>query len=289
MRLHGRLDDPGGQLQEALVEAPLEDDRALDEEDHLLDDPGRVTPAADAVQALEDLAPAFLLLRLDARGPQRLDVGIGLGQLDLVTGEAVTVGQVPGLDAGHLEPDRLLVELGAEPADGPREAQAVLLPDHRLAEAEPAHDRLEPLGQGLGDRPARNDHAEEAVSHLEVVLGDPLLAREAGGGFLPQMLRRPLHPAIGLALGDLGNEKRDPAAARRARFRPPPARAASARGAALRPRGRRMPAAPRSRSQTAGSARDSRSFRRRCERACERDRCRRRARSPRSPRARRAG
>ena len=118
VRLHRRLDDAWRQLQEALVEAPLEHDRALDQEDDLLDHPGRVAPAADRIEPLEDLAAALVLVGLDPGSPQDLDVLVGARQLDLAAREAVPVGQVSGFEPGDRDLQRRLVELGAEPAHG---------------------------------------------------------------------------------------------------------------------------------------------------------------------------
>ena len=209
VRLHGRLDDAPRKLQEPLVEAALEHGRALDKEDDLFDDAGGVAPAADRVESLDDQAAALVLLRLDTRRTEHLDVLVCPPQLDLAAREPVPVGQVAGLEPGHVDLQRLPVELGAQPADGPREAEPVLLPDHRLAEGQSLDDRRELLGQRLRDRPARDDDAEKAVAHHEVLHGDALLAGEPRRRCVPQVLRRALHPAVGLVFGNLGHEQRE--------------------------------------------------------------------------------
>ena len=256
MRLHRRLDDARRELEETLVEAPLEHRRALDEEHHLLEHAGGVAPTADRVEPLDDLAAALVLLRLDAGGSQHLDILVGARQLHLAARKAVAVRQVTRLQPGDLDLHRCLVELRAEPAHRPGEAQPILLPDHRLAERQAVDDGGELLGQGLRDRTPGHDHAEKAVARLELVLGDALLAGKPGSGLLPQVLGRAPEPSG----RPHARRPRSPAgptgAARRTRC-PPRARAASARGAAPRPRGTQRPAAPRSRSQTAGSARAS--------------------------------
>ena len=119
MRLHRCLDHPGRKLEEALVEAPGEDDGALDEEDDLLEHAGGVAPAADRVEPVEDLAAALALLRLDARGAQHLDVLVRPRHLHLAPGEAVAVREMPGFEPRDPDLQGRLVELRAQPAHRP--------------------------------------------------------------------------------------------------------------------------------------------------------------------------
>ena len=72
--LHRRLDHPRRQREEALVEAALQHDRALDEVDDLVELPERVAPAFG--QPRDDLPPALGRVRLDAVRPQRLGVAL---------------------------------------------------------------------------------------------------------------------------------------------------------------------------------------------------------------------
>ena len=161
-----------------------------------------------------------------------------------------------GLEPGHLDLQRLPVELRAEPAHGPREAQPVLLPDHRLAEGQALDDRGELLGQapprsaGPGRRRRESRRAPPARPRRRPACGrtpPPPCPAGAPAGPAPSGRARARRPRARTARG----------AADRRRRCPPPAPAASARAAAPRPRGTPRPVAPRSRSQTAGSARDS--------------------------------
>ena len=286
VRLHRRLDHARRQLQVTLVEAPFEHHGALDEEDDLLEHARGIAPAADRVEPLEDLSSALVLLRLDAGGAEHLDVLVGPRHLDLAAGKAVAVGQVAGLEPRHLHLQRGLVELRAQPADRSGEAQATLLPEHRL-ERKALDDGGELLGQRLRDGPTRHDDAQEAVAQLEILLVDALLAGETRRRLLAQVLGRPLHPAIRLALGDLGHEESEPArpdidASPQLRK---PALAELRLGLAARG-GRQLFAADLKQQARQGTPRRARP---RAGRGCGRDRCSRRARSPRSPRAHRGG
>ena len=67
MGLHRRLDDPRGETQEALVEAPLEHRRPFDEVDGFVRYAERVAPAADCVEPFDDAGAALVEARLDPR------------------------------------------------------------------------------------------------------------------------------------------------------------------------------------------------------------------------------
>ena len=180
-----------------------------------------------------------------------------------------------------------VVELRAEPADGPRKAEARVVPAHRLREREPADDLVQPLGQRLEERPARDEHAQQAVAHLEVAHRDTLLLRKALGSPFPQVLGRPLDPLVRLPLGEVVHEQHEPARADK--------HAALSQlrqlGAKLRLRlsaGRGGQLLAPDLKQQAGQSSPRRAGRP-CARACEPGRCTRRAPSPRWRRARPEG
>ena len=162
---------------------------------------------------------------------------------------------------------RLAVELRAEPADRPREAQPAARPAHRLREREPAHDRGEPLRQRpRRARRPRTRRPDEAVAPLELVGRDAVAAREALGRLRRRAssskAMRSAGPGallVGRALGQVVDDEREPPRpdverrpARRRAWLRHELRQLRARLAA----GRRR-AAPRSRSQAAASAASS--------------------------------
>ena len=123
----------------------------------------------------------------------------------------MAVGQVAGLEPRHPTFSVVLSSF-AQPADRSGEAQATLLPEHRLPGTQgPRRRGGELLGQRLRDGPTRHDDAQEAVAQLEILLVDALLAGETRRRLLAQVLGRPLHPTIRLALGDRGHEESEPA------------------------------------------------------------------------------
>ena len=209
MRLHRRHDHAFGQLEEALVERALEDDRALDEMHDLVQDAGGVAPLAEPIEALRDLAQALCPIRLDARLAQRLRVRARRRDLDRAVREAVAVRDVAARRNRHV--DRLGVEEGADPADGPREAETALVPAHRAGEGEPAHDLLEALRQHLGERLAGNRDAEEPLSRLELRHGDAVAPCKSLRRPLGERLRRAFHPLVGRPLLELVQDEGEPA------------------------------------------------------------------------------
>src|SRR5205085_1980892 len=72
--LHRRLDHALGEREIALVEAPLEHERPLDEVDHLAQDARRVAPLAERVEAFADQA---LPLGRARRNPPRVSTPAG--------------------------------------------------------------------------------------------------------------------------------------------------------------------------------------------------------------------
>ena len=213
--------------------------------------------------------------------------------LDLAAREAVPVGRCR-TRGRRPRPDRLLVELRAEPAD--RAARSAGRPSPRPStcrSARPATISASRSGSASSiGRPGTVD-PEEAVAHLEIVHGDALLAREAlAAAFSRSVLGRapaPTRPARARAA--LVDEEREPPRTDEDACRlPPKRRQPSARAAA--PRASRHAEAGSS-SQPISSSRlgkglhvelgDARA------RGCEPGRCTRPARSRRSRRARPAG
>ena len=182
---------------------------------------------------------------------------------------------------------RPVVELRAEPAHGARKAEAGVVPAHRLREREPADDLVQPLGQRIEERPAGHEHAQETVADLEVVHAHALLLRKALRGLLPQVLGRPLDPLVRLPLGEVVDEKHEPARAdEHAAFSQLRQLGAQLRLRLRAGRGGQL-LAPDLKQQAGQSS--PRRAGRPCARACEPGRCTRRAPSPRWRRARPAG
>ena len=72
--LHRGHDHSFGQREKALVEAPLEDDRALGEVDDLVEDARRIAPAADPIELGDDRPSPLGCVGLDSRAAQHLRV-----------------------------------------------------------------------------------------------------------------------------------------------------------------------------------------------------------------------
>ena len=148
MGLHRGHDHAFRQVEEALVEAPLENERRLDEIHHLLQDPGRVPPLAGRVEALDDQSAPLRRVGLDLCFTQDGLVSRGLRYLDRAGDEAMAVGDAARGDRLRADLDRLCVQLRADPPDRPREAEVELaVPDHGLAGGEASHDLPEPLAE----------------------------------------------------------------------------------------------------------------------------------------------
>ena len=210
MRLHRSLDHARRQLEEALVERADDDRRALDQVQHLLELAEQVAPRPHRVELLDDQAAPLALVGLDPRVAQVAEVGARVEDLQLGVREAVAEGEAAGADACHLELDRLGVELGEQPAQGPREAQAAGVPGHRLAEGEAAHDLGQQRRQHLAHRLARHLDAEAAVALDQVGRQLAVLAREARDRLLVHRRRRALDPGVGGALGQALDDDRQP-------------------------------------------------------------------------------
>ena len=203
--LHRRLDHALRQREVALVEAALEHERPLDEVDHLTENPGGVAPLAELVEPLADHALALGRVGLDPGGAERLLVGLRARDLDLAGEEAPP-------ERRAVAPQRLLVELLAGPADRSREAVAALVPAHRLREGEPVDDAPHPVEEQLAPQLlARNARPQEAVAHLELVLGQAVLAREAGRRLLAPRLGRALHGRVRCPLRQVVDADGEPA------------------------------------------------------------------------------
>ena len=207
MGLHRGLDDAPRKRQEALVEFPFEHGRPLGQVDDLGQHPLVRLGQPELLEAGADRGVAPPLVRLHIGPTHRLEVGAGRRDRHLPVRDAVTVGRAT--EALH----GLLVELGAEPAHRPGEAEPGVVPAHRLREGETADDLVEPLGQRIEERTARHEHPQEAVADLQLVHAHTLFLREALRRLFPQMLGRPLDPLVGLALGQVGHEQREPARA----------------------------------------------------------------------------
>src|SRR6185369_819917 len=107
---------------------------------------------------------------LDAGGAKPLLVVPGGPDLDRASPEAVPKRRPPN--------ESFPVELDERPAHRPRETDAGVVPAHRLRERKAADDRVELLGQRLGQRPARALEAEETLASLERAHLDAMTFRE---------------------------------------------------------------------------------------------------------------
>ena len=155
VRLHRGRDDALGELQEPLVEAALEHGRPFVQVDDLAEHARVRVVEAERGEPVADRLLAHRLVGLDPGAAQRLRVRVRRGDLDLAGGEPVAVGDAARRDSFDVDGDRLGVELHAEPADRARKAQPARDPDHRLAEREPAHERLDLAGKRVAQVPAR--------------------------------------------------------------------------------------------------------------------------------------
>ena len=127
MRLHRSHHHALGKLQKALVERPFQNGHALDQVHDLLEHAARIAPAARRrVEARHDLAAPLFGIRLDPCTAKPLDVLARVWHFDRTVGEAMAEGCVADR--------RLAVELGKQPAHWAREANAALVPAHRLCE-----------------------------------------------------------------------------------------------------------------------------------------------------------
>ena len=174
--------------------------RPLDEVHDLVQLAERVAPRAERVEAGDDLLEANRAVGLDARRTQRWEVVAGGGDLDGARMRlAVPVRDAPARHALEGDVDRLVVELGEEPAHGPREPEA-RAPRHRLAELQAGDDGREALGQHLRDRPPWHLQPQEPVADGQVVDRRAVALREPCGGAVAQGLGRALDPLVGRSL-----------------------------------------------------------------------------------------
>ena len=164
---------------------------------------GRGPPAADRVERLDDLPAALLRVGLDVGRCAASRRSLGVGHLDLAVREAVALRTCRRSPRPSSR-----VELREQPADRPREAEPAVVPAHRLAEREAAHDRVEPLGQHLGERPGRarrrrgSRRARSSSSTATpCFLANPAAAcsRSADRRALDPLVRRPLGQVVGRA------------------------------------------------------------------------------------------
>ena len=257
VRLHRRFDHAPRQPQEALVEGRVEHERALDQVHDLVELAERVAPVAVLGQPLLDRPPPLALVGLDAGRANRARVRPRALDRHGAVAEPVAVRRRSGGDSFELDRDGLVVQLRAEPAHRPREAER-RPPAHRLPELEPAHDRGEPLRQRIPHVLAGHGHPEEAVALLQRLRLDAVPLREARRGLLPQRHGRALHPLVGRPFRQALDEDDEPPRPYPDLCRRPSELAPRrGRAAAPPPRGRHAPAAPRSRSRAAGQAADS--------------------------------
>ena len=196
VRLHRRFGHGDGKREEPLVEAALEDQRLLDEVDHLAELAQRVTPLSERVEPLADQPLPLDRIGLHAGRAERLDIRLGARHLHLPMGEPMALCRCPvALDSVGVEPR-------AGPPHRPREPQAGVVPAHRLAEAETADDRVQLSGQSLAQGLSLRHDPEEPVPFLQVVDGHAVALREALGCLLTQRDRRPLDPLLARLLLD---------------------------------------------------------------------------------------
>jgi hypothetical protein len=280
MGFHGGDDHAFWQLQKSFVEDPREDHRTLDEIDDLRQDAFVGLLESQIAQSLRDGVESPGLIDLDISPPQALEVLAGVRDLDFTPGEAMAERRA----AEAVE--CFLVELCAKPPDRARKANPTFIPHHRLGEREPLDQLIESLGKSLCHRTTPSDNAEKSFPNLQLVHGNALLAGKAFGGRLPEVLRRALDPFIGLAIGKIVGEQNQPT---RRRVDLPASEDGQpisqlAQGLLAR-RSRKLLAADLKQERRQASPRTARL---RGAPGCAPARCRRLARWPRSPPARRA-
>ena len=280
--LDRRLDDAARELEIALVEAAVEDDRRLDEVHDLGQDAVRVGPVAEAVERGGDLLAALLAVGLDSYGAQSLRVAGRVGDLDRPGREAMPVRA--------LADDPRRVEHREPPAHGPREPQPAVVPAHRLREREAPDELVDLVGQHFGERLPGHRDAEEAVALLELLDSDAVALRKARRGLLPHRDRRSLHPLVRRLLRHVLREHGEPA--RRHEHLARLNSESTTRqlrqltlGLSARRRGQLLAADLNQERRHRSPRRAGRNG----ARACGRARCRRPARSPTRHRGRRAG
>ncbi len=200
-----------GQLQIGLAEGAEERGGHLDQVGDLLQQLGvGGNLARDGSRQRLRLKADHLLPHLgideDTVGLQRRFVIIGAAEGDIGrAGRSRPPGDPSALYPGIRHRDDRLVEQCHQPADGPAEGDARLVPAHGTGEAHPLDPAGQVLRQQLGSRPPLlmhlGDHILSAVHllHPQVLHGDTLRAGEALGrpGRLPILEghagRWPLH------------------------------------------------------------------------------------------------
>ena len=191
---------------------------------------------------------------------------------------------------GALGDDLRRVDHRQRPANGPRKANAVAVPAHRLRKREPAKDPADVLRQDLGKRlPGRLD-PQEAVALLELLHSDAVPLGKPGRGLLLHRHRWALEPLVRSTLGNVVDEqgeapRRDQDAAR-LDSEQAPAELGKLRLGLAAGRSRQLLAADLNQD---GRHRPPRRAGRSGARASGPGRCTPRARSPRRRPARRAG
>ena len=177
--------------------------------------------------------------------------------LDLAAREAVAVGQVTGLERRRprsgSSPRRAsrrasgpAARSAGRPSPRPSTCRSASPPTIAQSRSGSASDIARP-GTVTPRKPSRTSRSSTAT---------PCLRANPSAALLAQLLGRPLHPPVRLALGHVVDEQREPPRPDEDAC-PPPARGATARAAVPRPHGTPRQGAPRSRSQAAGSARVS--------------------------------
>jgi hypothetical protein len=190
VRLHRRLDHALGEREKALVEGRFEDLRPLDQVDDLAQLHERVPPLAERVEPFANPALPFRCVGLDVRASERVQVGVGFGELHLAVRETVAVR------LRAVTRHRLILDSGARPADGARKPPSRLVPAHRLPEPEALDNLVQLSRQDLSQGLTPGHDPKEAVSLLQVLDGHVVALREAGGRLLPELHRRALDPAL---------------------------------------------------------------------------------------------
>ncbi|MFN8186781.1 MAG: hypothetical protein U0R69_06865 [Gaiellales bacterium] len=173
MGLHRGRHDPLRKGQVALVVGPDEDERALDEEDDLLDHVPRVAPFTDPVESLDDRTATLLGVGLDTGRPRHRQVRGRVRHVDSARAEAVAERVAARGHPVDLDRDRPLVELRAQPPDRSGKAQAPGEPLHRLPEREAANHLAQAGREDVGQLDARKDAPDVTAAALQLVHGEP--------------------------------------------------------------------------------------------------------------------
>ena len=205
MRLHRRHQHALWQVEVALVDRSVDDARPLDEIDHLVEHAAGIVPGCvvrfreRCQQRLDDFA-AIPGAGPNAGATKIRDVVIDRAKLELGLQQTMAACQATTLHALYLGRQDGVAMQHDERANRSGEAQRPRAPAHVLwhlqALDQPIDERLRMRGERLGSD--RNGCGQQAVSHLELLRGQPVLARESLRRLRPRtivvagcLLRRP--------------------------------------------------------------------------------------------------